>query len=376
MSPGLLGTYKNFRKRYEKTSDYLVELTAKLRKINPPPFMLRRMKEDHLKGLPEMREVVIKAEMPQQQAQVYSDIINKAQAGAFKRAPMLAIQRMKAVSIAPDFSEAIDDEKFIASSAKMLVLGKILDEIKAKQEKVLIFLASREVQNKLIPLLQRRYNLASPPPLINGTMSGPARQAKVDNFQALPAGFVMMIIAPQAGGTGLTITAANNVIHLERWWNPAVEDQCSGRVHRIGQQKNVNVYLPLAVHPKFETFDEILHGLLSNKRERSRQVIVPVSFNAQDRQQLFEKAAGCPCDIEADNFYHSQAWRDLRYRVLDKYGRRCQKCGATPAAAALHVDHIKPRSKYPELELAFDNLQVLCESCNLGKSNKYEDDFR
>ena len=71
-----------------------------------------------------------------------------------------------------------------------------------------------------------------------------------------------------------------------------------------------------------------------------------------------------------------QAWRELRYRALDKYGRRCQKCGATQAEASLPVDHIKPRSKYPELELEFDNLQVLCRECNMGKSNKYEDDYR
>ena len=87
------------------------------------------------------------------------------------------------------FSESIDDAEFIASSAKMMELCKILDEIKARQEKVLIFLESRKVQSRLIPLLQRRYALAFPPPLINGTMSGVARKAKVDNFQAMPGGF-------------------------------------------------------------------------------------------------------------------------------------------------------------------------------------------
>ena len=377
MSPGLLDTYKNFRDRYEKTSDRLQELADKLREDDPPPFLLRRMKEDHLKGLPDKQEFEREAQMPVTQANEYTKIINAAQAGEFKKAPLQAIQRMKTVSIAPDFSEGIDDAEFIASSAKMTELCKILDEIKARQEKVLIFLESRQVQNKLIPLLQRRYALASPPPLINGAMTGVARKAKVDNFQALPAGFAIMIISPKAGGTGLTITAANNVIHLERWWNPAVEDQCSARVHRIGQHKNVNVYLPMAVHPKFETFDQVLHDLLSDKRELSRQVIVPTHFNAQDRKKLFEKTTDCPYDDKEDEFYHSQAWRELRYRVLNKYGNRCQKCGATKAdGAVIQVDHIKPRSKYPELELDFDNLQVLCQDCNMGKSNKYEDDHR
>lgn len=376
MSPGLLGNYKRFHARYEKTSDHLEELTAKLSKENPPPFLLRRMKEDHLKGLPEKKEIVRKMEMPPKQVQAYSEIINQAHTGKFKRTPMQAIRCMKEVSIVPDFAESISDKEFIASSAKMIELCKILDEIKARQEKVLIFLESRKVQNKLIPLLQRRYALEFPPPLINGTMAGSARQAKVNSFQALPAGFAIMVISPKAGGTGLTITAANNVIHLERWWNPAVEDQCSGRVHRIGQQKPVNIYLPIAVHNKFQTFDQILHELLSSKRELSRKVIVPTSFNAKDRQQLFERTTNRPFKHEKDKFYRSKAWVELRYQVLNKYGHRCQKCGATKQEASMHVDHIKPRSKYPHLELDFDNMQVLCRDCNMGKSNKYEDDYR
>lgn len=77
-------------------------------------------------------------------------------------------------------------------------------------------------------------------------------------------------------------------------------------------------------------------------------------------------------------FYKSREWRDLRYRALKLHGRRCQCCGATPDrnGVVLHVDHIKPRSHYPSLELDLNNLQVLCEDCNLGKSNKDDEDFR
>lgn len=73
-------------------------------------------------------------------------------------------------------------------------------------------------------------------------------------------------------------------------------------------------------------------------------------------------------------FYWSDAWRDLRYRVLVKFGRKCMACGMMGSPA--HVDHIKPRSKYPELELTFDNLQVLCEACNMGKRAWDETDWR
>ena len=78
------------------------------------------------------------------------------------------------------------------------------------------------------------------------------------------------------------------------------------------------------------------------------------------------------------NFYNSREWRSLRVKALINNGRKCCLCGRNPKehGIILHVDHIKPRSKYPELELKLRNLQILCEDCNLGKSNKYEDDWR
>lgn len=78
------------------------------------------------------------------------------------------------------------------------------------------------------------------------------------------------------------------------------------------------------------------------------------------------------------DFYSSKEWRKLRVRVLEKYGCKCMMCGRSPKVhgVVLHVDHIKPRSKYPELELDISNLQVLCEDDNLGKSNRYETDYR
>ncbi len=76
------------------------------------------------------------------------------------------------------------------------------------------------------------------------------------------------------------------------------------------------------------------------------------------------------------DFYDSDAWRSLRFKVLRKYGYKCMACGARPGIHPLHVDHIRPRSKYPRLELDPDNLQVLCRDCNLGKSNSSRDDLR
>ncbi len=77
-------------------------------------------------------------------------------------------------------------------------------------------------------------------------------------------------------------------------------------------------------------------------------------------------------------FYESREWRELRVKVLEKYECKCMMCGRSPKdhGIVIHVDHIKPRSKYPELELDFNNLQILCEDCYLGKLNKYETDWR
>ncbi len=96
-----------------------------------------------------------------------------------------------------------------------------------------------------------------------------------------------------------------------------------------------------------------------------------------------EKECGVPVEVKQtheppqDNFFTSGAWRELRYRVLVAHGGRCQCCGRTASdGVVIHVDHIKPRSKHPELALDEKNLQVLCEDCNLGKSNKDDTDWR
>jgi len=92
--------------------------------------------------------------------------------------------------------------------------------------------------------------------------------------------------------------------------------------------------------------------------------------NRRKNRKEIKKARG--------GFYMSDEWRKLRYRVIRKYKATCMACGRNykEHAVVIHVDHIKPRSKYPKLELDFNNLQVLCECCNLGKSNTDETDWR
>jgi SNF2 family DNA or RNA helicase len=378
MYPGFLGTYKEFKEIYEKDNNNLSDLTSTLKEKFPPPFMLRRMKEDHIPGLPTKKEIILSEPMPPSQKEVYDKILQDISANRYRKKALSALLHMKLVSLAPNLSPEISDDEFIVSSGRLIALFKILDEINNRNEKVLIFLESRALQEKLIPIIDRKYKCNAPVMLINGKTKGAIRQSKVDLFQQLPDGFDAMVISPKAGGTGITLTRANNVIHLDRWWNPAVEDQCSDRVYRIGQDKNVNIYIPMSLYPNdsVHSFDLVLHELLTKKRELSRRVIIPTGFSSSDYKNLFQKATGKEVDDFDDNFYDSKAWLDLRFRILKKYDQRCMLCGATDKESIMHVDHIKPRSKYPQLELDEDNLQVLCEKCNFGKSNKYEDDFR
>jgi SNF2 family DNA or RNA helicase len=98
----------------------------------------------------------------------------------------------------------------------------------------------------------------------------------------------------KAAGAGLTLTAAKHVIHLSRWWNPAVEDQCTDRVYRIGQRKPVQVHLPMAIHPRHgdQSFDSNLDRLLERKRELSSSLFAPTAASAEELSRLAEESMG------------------------------------------------------------------------------------
>lgn len=156
-----------------------------------------------------------------------------------------------------------------------------------------MYVDSIDFQATLQALLQRRYSLARPPWVISGAVAGEQRKRRVDEFQATE-GFAVMILSPRAGGVGLTLTAATHVIHLSRWWNPAVEDQCSDRVYRIGQERPVHIYFPIAVHPIFGeySFDVQLDHLLRRKRSLSNALLTPAEITIEDMRRLFEATAG------------------------------------------------------------------------------------
>jgi hypothetical protein len=163
-----------------------------------------------------------------------------------------------------------------------------LDLIASRNDRALVFIDDLDLQARLSGVIQRRYSLPTPPMIINGRVDGAVRQARVDKFQIGPDEFEVMILSPRAGGVGLTLTRANHVIHLSRWWNPAVEDQCTGRVVRIGQVRDVEVHIPMAMLPDGKaSFDQNLHALLNRKRRLMRDALLPPSATEADRDELF-----------------------------------------------------------------------------------------
>ncbi len=302
IAPGELRSLKEFHETYESpTMDDgdttpLESLRTKLCEDPKPVRLLRRMKADHLKGLPDKREHLVKTEMPARQAQAYDQVIAPAFQGELAKGQMLEIlQNMRRVSLLPGplGPEGITEE-VIRSSARLTALVEMLDAIHERHEKVLVFLEFIGIQDALIPYLQWRYQLGKPPLRISGSVQGHVRKKHVDEFQSRPRdAFDVMLLSPKAGGVGLTLTAANNVIHLSRWWNPAVEDQCTDRVFRIGQEREVNVYYPLAVHPRYgdSSFDLNLHSLLERKRMLSAELLAPSVADDKELELLLGKSA-------------------------------------------------------------------------------------
>ncbi len=150
-------------------------------------------------------------------------------------------------------------------------------------------------------------------------------------------------------------------------------------------QECVTCGLPCHVEPKAddlclrygvcseECFQARIEVLRVKERE-AKTVVIPVGVKSRKPGKPRSKKKARNRRHQRDGFFRSRSWLELRYQVLKASGRRCALCGQVKGT--IHVDHIKPRSKYPELALVFTNLQVLCADCNVGKSNKDETDWR
>jgi SNF2 family DNA or RNA helicase len=290
---GLLGDLKGFSHRYEREPN--LERLASLKSLLDQPYggkpalLLRRMKEDELPDLPAAESHTTEVSMPLAQSKAYDAVVAEARGANRKGAVLEALQKLRLVALHPEPQMLGTDDEFIAASARLQHCFEVLDSIAQQRERVLIFLDSIEMQSRLAGIIQRRYRLSAPPAIINGDVAGDRRQQRVDRFQAAPDSFDVMILSPRAGGVGLTLTRANHVIHLARWWNPAVEDQCTGRALRIGQTQTVHVHIPIGVLADGRrSFDQNLHDLLERKRRLMHDALLPGGFNEDDQRQLLE----------------------------------------------------------------------------------------
>ncbi|MFC3147240.1 DEAD/DEAH box helicase [Piscinibacterium candidicorallinum] len=295
VQPGALGELKSFSARYERNDEHVEELRDAVwhkeeEERGPPRLVLRRLKTDKLEGLPPKHVHVHTRNMPAPQLEAYVRALAvRNLTGSSGTLGM--IQDLRRISLHPALlTPSLQREELrVEDSARLAATIDVLDGIAEQGEKALIFLESLDLQeaDQLPTLLARRYRMRRNPMVINGSVSTEVRQTRVDTFQR-EKGFDVMLLSPKAGGVGLTLTAANHVIHLSRWWNPAVEDQCSDRVYRIGQTRPVHIHYPLAVMPGHEdrSFDMQLQRLMDRKRGLAASLMAAPAFTDADYRSL------------------------------------------------------------------------------------------
>ena len=278
-NPGILGSVSFFKHHFskpievtgdEKKQEQLRNLTA--------PFILRRLKSDPaiIGDFPEKTETVITVDLTKEQAALYTAYVNdlttqlEQTEGIGRRGLVLAsLTKIKQICNHPahflgDGSPMLRGNHH--RSGKVEELMQIVENARDHGEKVLIFTQYKAFGDMLTPYLSDYYGQKIP--FLHGGVSKSGRDIMVQQFQA-PDGAPAMVLSLKAGGTGLNLTAANIVVHMDRWWNPAVENQATDRAYRIGQDKNVFVYKLITAG----TVEERIHDIISGKSELAAAMI-------------------------------------------------------------------------------------------------------
>ena len=313
VAPGYLDSAKNFNREFcRPLRDPDTDIRALGDEIRDRigVHFKRRLKTDILQDLPEKRIHVEECQlkMPPIQAERYFATLQSVQESESegpqtKDRILRALHQLRDISDHPLLAdsqwEEVPTPDLIEQSAKLLVTVKLLEKIAHAGEKVILFAERRKTQHLLKRVIQERFGLADIS-IVNGDTPGSAqressmklsRQQAVNRFQAA-SGFNAIIMSPLAAGVGLNIAEANHVIHYSRWWNPAKEDQASDRVYRIGQTRPVHIYLPMATHPEFRTFDVVLHELLERKRQLSQGTLFPTEQAEVTRKEILDELRG------------------------------------------------------------------------------------
>ncbi|GAC52984.1 ATP-dependent helicase [Gordonia amicalis] len=297
VNPGLLGSASVFRARYAEPIERDRDPGA-LRRLSAitRPFILRREKTDPAiaADLPEKAEFAVRANLTVEQAALYRAVIDelmaalrdKQQRTLRRRNVLAALTRLKQVCNHPahylaDGTDLVRDGEH--RSGKVELLADIVSTVADEGDRALVFTQFAAFGEMLSGWLGEQFGTEIP--LLHGGLGRTERDRLVADFQS-DDGPPVMLATLKAGGTGLNLTAANHVIHVDRWWNPAVEDQATDRAYRIGQNQKVSVHRFVCVG----TIEERIDDMIAKKRELSRLTVAAgenwVSDLADD--ELFE----------------------------------------------------------------------------------------
>ncbi|MGA2474083.1 MAG: DEAD/DEAH box helicase [Acidimicrobiales bacterium] len=275
LNPGLLGSENSFRERFaipiERLGDD--EAAAHLRRITAP-FVLRRLKTDRtiIADLPDKIEMKEFCTLTREQATLYQAVVDDMldridnSEGMERRGLVLAtMMKLKQVCNHPAHFLA-DGSALPGRSGKLTRLVEVLEEAVQEGDRALVFTQFTEMGDMLERYLRR--HLACEVLWLHGGVPKKKRDAMVERFQGAE-GPPVFLLSLKAGGTGLNLTAATHVVHFDRWWNPAVENQATDRAFRIGQQRNVQVR-------KFicgGTLEERIDAMIEAKRALAERIV-------------------------------------------------------------------------------------------------------
>ena len=273
INPGLLGNAKQFSRYAKSLAERTHNPYGPLREL-VRPYILRRMKTDKavIADLPDKTEIKALCSLSRRQTALYGQAVADLEAsledadGIQRKGVVLAmLMRLKQICNHP--SQWLDDNVWAEEdSGKWGRLREIAEVVAAKQEKMLVFTQFREMTGPLAAFLGQIFG--RPGLVLHGETAVKNRKTLVQTFQedeTVP----FFVLSLKAGGSGLTLTAASHVVHVDRWWNPAVENQATDRAFRIGQKKNVLVH-------KFicrGTVEEKIDALIDSKQGLSDELL-------------------------------------------------------------------------------------------------------
>jgi len=276
LNPGLLGSASDFRRRFavpveryqdDEAADLLRKLTG--------PFVLRRLKTDRsiIADLPEKVDMKVYCNITREQATLYQAVLDdmlariEAAGEDIERRGLVLATMMKLKQVLNHPLQLLrDGSRLEGRSGKLARLEEILEEVMAEGDRALLFTQFAEMGDLLRRHLRER--LGREVPFLHGGTPRRARDEMVAWFQS-PAGPPVLILSLKAGGIGLNLTAANHVVHFDRWWNPAVEDQATDRAFRIGQRRDVQVRKLICVG----TLEERIDRMIEDKRELAERIV-------------------------------------------------------------------------------------------------------